>query len=99
MRRIAFLVLVMAAPVVHGGHIYGIHVGGQLRCLDALTGNAIWETTAATHGRDESVLWSTAFIVPHEPPGAAADDGRRDAATPFRAFIANERGELIVAEL
>lgn len=122
--------VVMAAPLVRGGHIYGVHVGGQLRCLDALTGNAMWETTAPTHGGDAPVLWSTAFIVPHEPAQASNTDQRKngrsnppvlpasagrssvrntsdphpsderhDAAAPFRAFIANELGELILAEL
>lgn len=83
--------VLMAPPVVHRGHIYGVHAHGQLRCLDALTGDVKWETFAPTNPGEEPVLWSTAFIVPHEPaPG--------DANT-FRAFIANEHGELILAEL
>lgn len=91
--------VVMAPPVVHGGHIYGVHVGGQLRCLDALTGKATWETTAPTHGGEGAVLWSTAFIVPHKPLGSAAANGPLGDAPPFRAFLANELGELILAEL
>jgi outer membrane protein assembly factor BamB len=86
----------MAAPVVRGGHLYGVHNQGQLRCLDLFTGAGMWETFAATNPDDEPVTWSTAFIVPHEPahpgPGSAAPEG-------FRAFIANEHGELILAEL
>lgn len=91
--------VVMAPPIVRDGHIYGVHVGGQLRCLDALTGNAMWETTAPTHGGEDAVLWSTAFIVPHEPPTPAEANKALGDAPPFRAFLANELGELILAEM
>jgi hypothetical protein len=43
------------------------------------------------------VIWSTAFIVPHEPPGAQSDAGSE--ARSFRAFLANEHGDLILANL
>lgn len=84
--------VLMAPPVVHGGHVYGVHVQGQLRCLDALTGDAKWETFAATNPGDEPVTWSTAFVVPHERPAAGGDGS-------FPAFLANEHGELILARL
>lgn len=84
----------MAAPLIRGGHLYGVHVQGQLRCIDLATGTAKWETLAATTPDDEPKTWSTAFLVPHEPAGITpADDGS------FRAFLANEHGELILARL
>ena len=39
---------VLATPVILNGHIYGVDSYGQLRCLDAATGERIWETQAAT---------------------------------------------------
>jgi hypothetical protein len=43
-------------------HIYGVCSYGQLRCLDAKTGERLWETRQPTgDGR-----WWNAFIVPHE---------------------------------
>ena len=84
--------VLMAPPAVRGGHVYGIHVHGQLRCLDALTGDARWETFAATNPSGEPVIWSTAFVVPHVPPTDVDSDS-------FRAFLANEHGELILARL
>jgi outer membrane protein assembly factor BamB len=89
--------LLMAAPVVRGGHVYGVHVQGQFRCLNALNGNPVWETFKAANVTDVPVFWSTAFIVPHEPAGADSDAPDPEAAV--RAFIANEHGELILARL
>jgi hypothetical protein len=83
--------VLMAPPFVRGGHVYGVHSRGELRCLDALTGAAKWETLAPTTGTDEGANWCTAFLVPHEPPGGARGAGR--------TFIANELGDLILAEL
>ncbi|QDU36360.1 outer membrane biogenesis protein BamB [Maioricimonas rarisocia] len=52
----------MSTPVFTGSHIYGIGTYGQLRCLDAHTGERIWETFEATgEGR-----WWNAFLIPHE---------------------------------
>ena len=89
--------VLMAAPLVRGGFIYGVHSTGQLRCLDVLGQKVSWETLAPTTG-DEPANWATAFLVPHEPAG---DGGAKtaDANAPFRAYLANENGELIVAEL
>lgn len=53
---------IMSTPWVTGKHIYGVCSYGQLRCLNADTGERIWETFAATgEGR-----WWNAFIIPHE---------------------------------
>ena len=53
---------IMPTPWVNETHIYGICSYGQLRCLDAKTGQRLWETRAATgDGR-----WWNAFLIPHE---------------------------------
>jgi outer membrane protein assembly factor BamB len=52
---------VMCTPWLEGGYIYGVCSYGQLRCLKADTGERVWETFAATTGRE--VRWANAFIV------------------------------------
>jgi outer membrane protein assembly factor BamB len=53
---------IMSTPWVTDKYIYGVCSYGQLRCLDANTGERIWETFEATgEGR-----WWNAFIIPHE---------------------------------
>lgn len=53
---------VISTPFINKTHIYGIGSYGALRCLDAATGNRLWETFEATgEGR-----WWNAFIIPHE---------------------------------
>lgn len=53
---------IMPTPWVTETNIYGICSYGQLRCLDAKTGQRLWETRAATgEGR-----WWNAFLIPHE---------------------------------
>jgi outer membrane protein assembly factor BamB len=53
---------IMCTPVVDEANIYGVCSYGQLRCLDARTGERIWETRAATgEGR-----WWNAFLIPQE---------------------------------
>ncbi|HLY10745.1 MAG TPA: PQQ-binding-like beta-propeller repeat protein [Planctomycetota bacterium] len=53
---------IMSTPWMTESHIYGVCSYGQLRCLDAKTGERIWETRKPTgDGR-----WWNAFIVPHE---------------------------------
>jgi outer membrane protein assembly factor BamB len=81
----------MAAPFVRGGHLYGVHNQGHLRCLDALSGDVKWESLAPTTGTDEGADWATAFLVPHEPATGGGEGNR--------VFIANELGDLILAEL
>jgi len=51
---------VMATPIIDGGYIYGFGSYGQLRCLDATTGERIWETQAATVERRR---WVSGFMV------------------------------------
>jgi outer membrane protein assembly factor BamB len=53
---------IMSTPWMTETHIYGVCSYGQLRCLDAKTGERLWETRQPTgEGR-----WWNAFIVPHE---------------------------------
>lgn len=47
-------------PVIAGDHLYGVCSYGQFRCLDARTGQRVWETMALTK---EQARWATAFIV------------------------------------
>ena len=54
---------VLATPVIIDGYIYGVGSYGQLRCLDAATGERIWETQAVTV---ERARWASAFLVRHE---------------------------------
>ena len=51
---------VLATPIIDGGYIYGICSYGQLRCLDAETGERIWETQEATVERRR---WVSGFMV------------------------------------
>ena len=40
----------MTTPVWKGDYIYGLCGGGELRCLDAKTGDSLWENNAAVGG-------------------------------------------------
>jgi len=47
-------------PVIAGNYMYGVCSYGQFRCLDARTGERLWETIDLTKDR---ARWATAFIV------------------------------------
>lgn len=53
---------IMCTPCFDNGYIYGVCSYGQLRCLNAITGERIWESYDAT-GRGR---WWNAFLIPHE---------------------------------
>jgi hypothetical protein len=53
---------IMPTPYMNETHIYGICSYGQLRCLDAKTGQRVWESREPT-GNDR---WWNAFLIPHE---------------------------------
>jgi outer membrane protein assembly factor BamB len=38
----------MSMPLLSGDHIYASNMRGQLQCLDAKTGNMLWENTTVT---------------------------------------------------
>jgi outer membrane protein assembly factor BamB len=75
---------VMSTPVYRDGYIYGVDSYGELRCLDAKTGERKWETFDATGGK--STRWGNAFIV---QLGDGSD----------RYILFNELGDLILARL
>ncbi len=50
----------VTTPVVDGDHIYGIGSYGHLRCLDARTGERVWETLDLTR---EDARWASGQIV------------------------------------
>ena len=51
---------VINTPVIQGDYIYGICSYGQLRALDARTGERLWETQEVT---TERARWASAFMV------------------------------------
>lgn len=55
---------VMCTPIWKGGYIYGVCGKGELRCLDALTGDRVWESDAAMGGK--LGYFGNAFLVEHE---------------------------------
>jgi outer membrane protein assembly factor BamB len=74
----------MCTPFIKAGYLYGVCTYGQLRCVNAETGERVWETLQATGTQEEPVeRWANAFIVAHED----------------RFFLFNEKGDLIIARL
>jgi outer membrane protein assembly factor BamB len=53
---------VITAPIIDGDYIYGICSYGQLRALDARTGERLWESQAVTV---ERARWASAQFVQH----------------------------------
>jgi outer membrane protein assembly factor BamB len=53
---------IMPTPFIKDGIIYGVCSYGQLRALKAETGERLWETFAATGGKEER--WGNAFLIP-----------------------------------
>jgi len=52
---------IMSTPIFAGDHIYGVCSYGQLRCIKSSNGDRVWETFAATGGKEER--WANAFLV------------------------------------
>jgi outer membrane protein assembly factor BamB len=52
---------VLGTPVIRDGYIYGLCGMGELRCLDAQTGDREWETLALVGGKQ--AFFGNAFIV------------------------------------
>jgi len=53
----------MAAAIVVDDHIYGQAGNGELRCLNAATGDVVWRDLTLTGGR--SAMFATTFIIPN----------------------------------
>lgn len=54
----------MSNIILTDEHIYGVCARGELRCVDAKTGERLWETLAATTS-GEPKNWATAFLIPN----------------------------------
>jgi outer membrane protein assembly factor BamB len=50
----------VSTPAVVGDYVYGICSYGQMRCLNARTGERVWESLEAT---GEKARWSSGFLV------------------------------------
>jgi outer membrane protein assembly factor BamB len=50
----------MCSPVFKDGYLYGVCSYGQSRCLNAATGERVWETLEVTK---EKARWANAFII------------------------------------
>jgi hypothetical protein len=78
---------IMCTPVFEQDYVYGVCSYGQLRCLNAATGERVWESLEATGStgdtRRQSDRWKNAFIVKNGD----------------RYFMANELGDLIIARM
>src|SRR5205085_2419491 len=75
---------IIATPFIKDGYIYGVCSYGELRCLDAKTGERKWMTLKATGSRERPTeRWANAFLV---------EQGDR-------FWLFNEKGDLIVAKL
>ena len=53
----------ITTPVIDGDYVYGIGSYGQFRCLNAATGQRVWETLEVTR---ENARWACGLIVRHE---------------------------------
>jgi outer membrane protein assembly factor BamB len=85
-RKSDALHIVASPPTVRDGHVYGIDTYGALRCLDLKTGDRLWATYDATTYQAGEVKWAQAFLIPLGDAGS-------------RFLIANEHGDLILADL
>ncbi len=73
----------LSTPFLDEGYIYGVGSYGQLRCLNAQTGERLWETLNATTPDGKEMRWANAFIVKNQD----------------RFFLFSEKGDLIIAHL
>jgi outer membrane protein assembly factor BamB len=51
----------MTTPILKDGYIYGICGGGELRCLDAKSGERVWETLE--HLKGKPTMFGTSFLI------------------------------------
>jgi outer membrane protein assembly factor BamB len=58
-RASGFLQTLMTTPILRGDHIYGVHYFGELRCLDAASGEQVWEETNIM----PRAQWASAHLV------------------------------------
>lgn len=78
---------IIATPLFIGDFIYGVDSYGELRCLDANSGDRLWEDhTAVPRAR-----WANIHMTP------AGDSLTREGAN--KVWMFNERGDLILGKL
>ena len=53
---------IISTPIIQGDYIYGVDSYGELRCLELLTGNRVWEDLTAV----PKARWSTIHFTPQE---------------------------------
>jgi outer membrane protein assembly factor BamB len=75
---------IISTPVMREGYIYGADSYGELRCLDAKTGERIWEDLTAT----PKARWSNIHFVERATGGKLQE-----------TWLFNERGELLTGQL
>src|SRR5262249_13692546 len=56
---------IMGSPILQAGHVYGVCISGELRCLKADNGARVWEHLTT----ERETPFATTFIV---PPGDRA---------------------------
>ena len=74
----------IGTPIIIGDYLYGLGVNGEIRGLDARTGERTWEDlemNAEARARWGTVRWGTAFMVRHGD----------------RYFMNSDEGNLIIA--
>jgi outer membrane protein assembly factor BamB len=54
---------IISTPYLEGDHVYGVDSYGEFRCLDALSGDRIWESLEPT----PKARWSTVHMVKNGP--------------------------------
>ena len=54
---------IISTPYLEGDHVYGVDSYGEFRCLDALSGDRVWESLEPT----PKARWSTVHMVKNGP--------------------------------
>jgi len=85
-RKTDALHILFSTPAIRDGFIYGVDAYGELRCLNLKTGDRLWETFDATTYDAGQQKWASAFLIHLGDKGS-------------RYLIANEHGDLILADL
>jgi len=75
---------IISTPVMRDGYIYGADSHGELRCLEAKTGERLWENLTAT----PKARWSNIHFVQRITGDKLQED-----------WLFNERGELLIGHL
>ncbi len=76
---------IISTPVFKGGHVYGVDSFGEMRCLNAETGDRVWSTNKPFQKPDDERpgRWATIHFVQNGDT----------------TWMLTERGALVIAEL